>query len=76
MKIFLYAGSGLILFGCWFSWMRTGIHPDRPVNELLRVVMILVAAILFCTGAVSGAIERAGKKQESHAETKPGVAVK
>jgi apolipoprotein N-acyltransferase len=76
MKIFLYASSGLILFGCWFSWMRTGVHPDRPVDELLRVVMVLVAAILFCTGAVIGAIERASTRKESRDESKTSGAVK
>jgi len=63
MKILLYALSALILFACFFSWIRTGVHPDRPIDELLRFVAVLIAAILFCTGAVIGAIERAARKQ-------------
>ena len=62
MRIFLYVTSGLILFGCFFSWIRTGVHPDRPRDELLRSVAALIVAILFCAAAVIGAIERAGKK--------------
>ena len=63
MKILLYIISGLILAVCSFSWIRTGVHPDRPVDELLRVLAVLIAVILFCAGAVIGAIERANKKQ-------------
>jgi apolipoprotein N-acyltransferase len=63
MKIFLYGISGLILAVCFFSWIRTGVHPDRPIDELLRVLAVLIAAILFCAGALIGAIERANKKQ-------------
>jgi apolipoprotein N-acyltransferase len=63
MKVFLYVVSGLILFSCFFSWIRTGVHPDRPIDELLRVVAAVVAVILFCTGAVIGALERTAKKQ-------------
>ena len=62
MKIFLYVISGLVLFSCFFSWIRTGVHPDRPLDELLRSVAVLIAAILFCAAALIGAIERAGKK--------------
>ncbi|HUJ43867.1 MAG TPA: hypothetical protein VLW52_09690 [Opitutaceae bacterium] len=62
MKILLYVASGLILFGCFFSWIRTGVHPDGPLDELLRSVAALIAAILFCAAAVIGAIERGGKK--------------
>jgi apolipoprotein N-acyltransferase len=73
MKIFLYAISGLILFGCFFSWIRTGVHPDRPVDELLRVLALVVAMVLFCTGAIIGAIERTAKIQQSlPPPTRPG----
>ena len=65
MKTFLYVLSGLILFGCFFSWIRTGVHPDRPIDELLRVLAAVVAVILFCTGSVIGAIERAAKKPDA-----------
>lgn len=65
MKLTLYSISGLIFFGCFFSWVYTGVNPDRPAYEILRSLLVSIAVILFCAGAIIGAVERVAAKNGS-----------